>query len=106
MANSIGSKNDAYPANAVPRTPSATPTGTSDPIGKKPPGIAQPPDDASARETADGVSVSAKAIGTAADVAFDPARALQQAQQVRTQLGLQPLAIANRQPTVLLGLFR
>jgi len=45
-------------------------------------------------------------LGAAVDADIGRAAALVQAQQVRQQLGVQSLSIANQQPNTLLGLFR
>jgi flagellin len=52
------------------------------------------------------VDATTTGLGAIVDADIGKAAALVQAQQVRQQLGIQSLAIANQQPTVLLGLFR
>ncbi len=52
------------------------------------------------------VDATTTGLGAIVDADIGKASALVQAQQVRQQLGIQSLAIANQQPTVLLGLFR
>jgi flagellin len=52
------------------------------------------------------VDATTAGLGAIVDADIGRASALLQAQQVRQQLGIQSLAIANQQPSVLLGLFR
>jgi flagellin len=52
------------------------------------------------------VDATTTGLGAIVDADIGKASAQVQAQQVRQQLGIQSLSIANQQPTVLLGLFR
>jgi flagellin len=52
------------------------------------------------------VDATTTGLGAIVDADIGKSSALVQAQQVRQQLGIQSLAIANQQPTTLLGLFR
>jgi flagellin len=52
------------------------------------------------------VDATTTGLGAIVDADIGRASAVVQAQQVRQQLGIQSLSIANQQPTVLLGLFR
>jgi flagellin len=52
------------------------------------------------------VDATTTGLGAIVDADIGKASAILQAQQVRQQLGIQSLAIANQQPSVLLGLFR
>ncbi|MFN8700666.1 MAG: flagellin [Rhodospirillales bacterium] len=52
------------------------------------------------------VDATTTGLGAIVDADIGKASAVVQAQQVRQQLGIQSLSIANQQPSVLLGLFR
>jgi flagellin len=52
------------------------------------------------------VDATTSGLGAIVDADIGKASAVVQAQQVRQQLGIQSLSIANQQPSVLLGLFR
>jgi flagellin len=52
------------------------------------------------------IDATTTGLGAMVDADIGRASALVQALQVRQQLGIQSLAIANQQPSVLLGLFR
>ena len=52
------------------------------------------------------VDATTTGLGAIVDADIGKASAAVQAQQVRQQLGIQSLSIANQQPSVLLGLFR
>jgi hypothetical protein len=109
MANSINSKDGAYANLSSLRAPSTAPAESSDPSGNIQPKTART--DVGAKVSADAPDIPSGALqaganALAVDADIGATQALQQAQLISAQLGTQPLAIANRQPSVLLGLFR